>query len=124
MKYNIVTIPLLLVLIVGGVFATHVGPHYWVKYKMDEVVQVTVLEWRDFQSMRRAQDRLPRELEKYEIPSYIILNDCTIFEEKGEKHVKCDWSIDVRFPLVEYKHHLDFVSHKFIDADLHLNTVD
>lgn len=122
-KIDIFKIFLTLVVVVGGTIAWFELPHQWVKYKMDEVVQLSILEWRD-KSLKKAEERLPREMDKKTIPNYILVDDCKFYEERAERHLSCYWAIDVTYPLVNKVRTLEFRSHKYLDASNHLETID
>lgn len=89
-------------------------PHFWVERKMDEVVTVTLLEWRD-KTRKRSEDRLVKELNDREIPDYILADDCEFYEQGGEKHLECYWAVDVKYPLVDKRTTLEFYCHQYLD---------
>ena len=122
-KLNIVKILLLLMAVVGSAWGWVIGPHHWHKYKMDEVVTVSLLEWRD-KSQKKGEERLVRELDKREIPTYILPSDCRFYVERDEKHLSCFWALSVSFPLVGMPQHLEFRSHKYLTGDLQLETIE
>lgn len=122
-KLDIFKILLALVVLVAGTWVWSIGPHHWTKYKMDGVVQVSLLEWRD-KSQRKGEERFARELDKRGLPTYILPSDCEFYEERDEKHVSCFWAIDVSFPLLDTPQHMEFWSHKYLTTDRQLVTVD
>ena len=105
-------------LLIAAVAAVYWGvaflPHYWVTYKMEEVVTVSTLEWRD-KSKDKAQDRLARELDKKEIPLYVLPQDCEFYEEENRRHVDCYWAVDVKWLLVDKRTTLEFYVGKYLD---------
>ena len=90
-------------------------PHYWVTYKMEEVVTVSTLEWRD-KSKAKAQERLARELDKKEIPLYVVPQDCEFYEEQNRRHVDCYWAVDVKWLLIDKRTTLEFYVGKYLDS--------
>lgn len=122
-KIDVVKILMVLIVVGSGFYVAVITPHYWIKYKMDEIVQVSLLEWRD-RSQAKAQERLLHELDKQEIPTYIIPKDCNIYEEKGERHVRCEWAVNVVFPVINQVQHLEFGAHKYLDAKGLMETLE
>lgn len=96
-------------------------PPYWTSKKMEEVVTVSILEWRDRNQMR-AESQLAHELDKREIPMYIMPEDCEFWEEGREKHVSCYWAVDVKYPLIDKRTTLEYEVHQYLDADQDLHT--
>jgi len=95
-------------------------PPYWTAKKMDEVVTVVLLDWRD-RNLHKAEANLPNELDKREIPMYIIEDDCEFWEEGKEKHLSCFWAVDVKYPLVDKRTTLEFEVHKYLDTNQNLH---
>ncbi|MCB9758735.1 MAG: hypothetical protein H6739_02760 [Alphaproteobacteria bacterium] len=120
-KIDIVKIIIFGAVAAGGYWLWTFAPHYWVKFKMDEVVQITLLEWSD-KSREKAEARLLRELDEREIPEYVIPRDCELYEDQGLKHVNCAWAIEIVHPFIEKRSHLSFVSHKAVDKHRNLET--
>ncbi len=102
----------------GAYYAWVVVPPHWVHIKMDEIVQVSLLEWRD-KSLRKARERLAREVEKRNIPDYIIPDEDCEFSERvgGERHLDCYWEVEVTFPFINKTQTFYFTSHKYLDSD-------
>ena len=115
-KVDIAKILMALVAVALAYAAWAFLPHYWVERKMDEVVTVVLLDWRD-KSLRRAQEGLPIEMDKREIPDYLLAEDCEFWEQGGEKHLECYWAIDVKYPLVDKRTTLEFYNHKYLDKN-------
>ena len=95
-------------------------PHYWVAAKMDEVVTISILEWRDKRSMAKSKERLERELDKKEIPQYVVPEDCEWSVEEDLRHLDCWWAVDVKWPIVDKRTTLEFYVGKYLDSDDHL----
>ena len=91
-------------------------PPYWAERQMDEVVTVTLLDWRDH-NRGRAEDGLPLTMDKREIPEYILAEDCEFWEQGGEKHLECYWAVDVKYPLVDKRTTLEFYCHQYLDKN-------
>jgi hypothetical protein len=98
-------------------------PHYWVAVKMDEVVTLTTLEWRD-KSKEKAIGRLDIELDKKEIPVYVLPGDCEFYEQEGRRHVDCYWAVDVKWLIVDKRTTLEFYVGKYLDGRDVLHDID
>lgn len=123
-KINFVKIFLLLALGGGGSYAYAWGPHFWCRYKMDQVVQECLLTWRD-RSLKKAEEQLPKAMDDHEIPQYVLVKDCQFYEDKGERHLRCEWTISVQFvPFLDYKQVRTFASHKYLTAGNELETME
>ncbi len=94
--------------------AATVYPAFLVKFKLGEVVQIILLEWRDH-NKARAKSRLAVEMKKRDIPDYVYTEDCEFFTQQQEKHLDCWWEVDLE--LFGYKRTLDFSVHKYLDAN-------
>ncbi|MCB9743028.1 MAG: hypothetical protein H6741_02805 [Alphaproteobacteria bacterium] len=95
------------------------APHYYAEWKMNDVVQVTLLEWAD-KNKKKAEERFLRELDKREIPTYVIRDDCEFYESEGEKHIDCQWAVEVKIPLVNHWQHLEFSAHQSVNDNRNL----
>ena len=114
-RIDIVKILMFLAFIAGAYSIWAFVPPYWTARKMDEVVTVSILEWRD-RNQVKGESMLAHELDKREIPMYIIPEDCEFWEDGKEKHVSCYWAVDVKYPLVDKRTTLEFEVHKYLDA--------
>ena len=122
-KINFVKIFLLLFVGTFGTYAYGWGPHYWCKYKMDQVVQECLLAWRD-KSLKKAEELLPRAMDNHEIPQYVLVKDCKLYEDQGERHMRCEWTIQVKFvPFLDYTEVRTFASHKYLSGN-ELGTIE
>ena len=92
-------------------------PHYWVTFKMEEVVTVSILEWRDKRNVDKSKERLAHELEKKEIPLYVLPEDCDWYEEERRRHLACYWAVDVKWPLVSKRTTLEFFVGKYLTTN-------
>ncbi len=94
------TLLLLVAAIVGGGWAYYFGTHEVQAYKMNDIVGTTVLTWVSLGDTR-AHQKLDQELRRREMPDYITPEQCTFYEEAGEKTVECSWVVDVYLPMVK-----------------------
>ncbi len=119
-KMDFFKISLLLLVAAAIYWAVAFIPHYWVAVKMDEVVTISILEWRDKHSMEKSKERLARELDNKEIPMYIAPEDCEWSLEEDRRHLDCWWAVDVKWPIVDKRTTLEFFVGKYLDKDDHL----
>jgi hypothetical protein len=115
-EINVVKILVFLGIFAGLFWSYAFLPHYWTHMEMEEVVQVSLLTWRD-KNKARAMETLEHELKKREIPSYIIPEDCEFYEEENRRHMECFWAVDVKYPLIEKRKTLEFVVNKYLDEN-------
>ncbi len=116
-KVDLTKVVMLLVVVAAAYAAWAFLPHFWVERKMEEVVQVSLLDWRDRNNQGRAEDRLLRELDKREIPEYILAEDCEFYEQGGERHIECYWAVDIKYPLLDKRTTLEFYCHQYLDKN-------
>lgn len=93
------TVLLLLAAIVGGGWSYYFGIHHVQAYKMNDVVGTAALTWVAL-GETRAHQKLDEELRRREIPEYVTPENCTFYEDAGEKTVECSWVVDVYLPFV------------------------
>lgn len=98
-----VEVLLRLVLVVGLVLGLGwgylFGPHYLVKYKMEEIVASAAMTWAN-SDLERGKYELEHRFETDEIPEYLPTDKCDFYEETDIKWVDCKWYVDVYIPVV------------------------
>ena len=114
-EINLVKIIIGLVLLSGAYWAYAFLPHYWAAMKMDEVVQVTALYYRDNpHSEEKVREKYERELDIRDIPLYFEPDWCSIYDYARELHVECWWDVTVDVPALGPKV-VEFYIHKYVD---------
>jgi len=94
-----------------------VGPYLRDDRRLDRVVRVVALDWRDF-GREAAITRLQYELDHQHIGMEVRDDDCALDEpEPGVKEVRCAWHVDVTVPLTSWTLPLDFGSDARIQSD-------
>jgi len=89
--------------------ACMLGPYVLDDRKLDAIVKVVALDWRDF-GEERARARLEVELDRRSIGSQVRDEDCR-FEHQGEDRiVTCDWTVQVEVLLLGKTFPLSFRS--------------
>jgi hypothetical protein len=127
-KMRISSIVLVFVLAYGGLFLRNLWPVFWTKVMVDEVVKLSLLEWRD-KSEGKALARMKYELAKRDVPENIVFvvescgpRGCCLFErEKDVRHADCWWDEEVEIPFTNQWVKFEFSVHKFLDPDDHLH---
>ena len=102
------------------------GPYFLDDRRLDAIVRVVALDWRDF-GEGTARSRLEYELDRARIGLWVRDEDCTLTTEGGERHVGCHWSVALVVPVVEVVVPLSFASTVAVGADghlVHLSAVD
>jgi hypothetical protein len=108
-RISIVNVVFFLCFVAGAVVAYTFSPYYWDYLKMQEVTKSAVLEWDAWDSKPRAVTRLADELERREIPDYILDEDCEFIEEANQTYtVRCAWAVDVYYPFTDKFRTLSF----------------
>ena len=89
---------------------------------LDGEVLGIAMDWRDF-GEQKAQERLDWALSKRNLQHSIRNTDC-VFETgaSGERTVKCLWTTEVVWPVLEWKLPMTFGSAAAIDVDGDLYT--
>lgn len=76
------------------------GPHWIAYYKQDNCVANAALRWSDV-GEDKGKIELKSCMEKAEIPSYLLPEDCRFFETPDkDKTVQCEWYVDVEVPML------------------------
>jgi hypothetical protein len=102
-------------LAVLGVPLITVFPYYADDWKLDRIVKMVALDWRDF-GYEKAQVRLDYELDKAEISMYVSDNTCKMTVIDGQKRlVKCDWAVVLTLPFTHREVPLVFASEAVVD---------
>lgn len=108
--------------LVAGLVAIYLAwafiPPYYTKYKMNEVVQITLLDWRDFNNQERSLETLVIEMDNKEVPEYVWPEDCEFFTDStdGSRHLDCYWAVEVKYPGLQKRTQLEFQVHKYLDS--------
>lgn len=106
---------LLLLAVVVSVGAL-VGPYVEDDARLDRVVRVVALDWRDF-GESRARERLQYELDHQGIGLQVRDEDCSLSVEAEGSAVRCAWGVLVRVPGVERTFPLAFTSEAVVTPD-------
>jgi hypothetical protein len=77
--------------------------------RLDGIVRVVALDWRDF-GEERARARLEAELDERGVGSQVRDESCTFATEGGDRVVQCAWTVFVEVPLLARTYPLSFAS--------------
>lgn len=89
--------------------AAMLGPYVLDDRKLDAIVKVVALDWRDF-GEERARARLEVELDRRSVGSQVRDEDCRFDQEGDDKIVRCTWSVQVEILLLDRTVPLSFQS--------------
>ncbi|MBN2799629.1 MAG: hypothetical protein JXX28_10825 [Deltaproteobacteria bacterium] len=91
------------------------GPYLLDDLRLDQVVEVVAIEWRDF-GRERGVERLQYELDHTGIDeAHVADHHCALAEEQGRRTVDCQWSATEVIPLIDRPIVLHFQSRKALD---------
>jgi hypothetical protein len=85
------------------------GPYFLDDRRLDAIVRVVALDWRDF-GEERARARLEAELDERGVGSQVRDESCTFTTEEGDRVVHCGWTVSVEVPFATRTFPLSFTS--------------
>jgi len=85
------------------------GPYLLDDRRLDAIVRVVALDWRDF-GEERARARLEAELDERGVGTQVRDEACTFTTAGGERVVHCGWSVLVQVPFATRTFPLSFTS--------------
>ena len=89
--------------------AVMLGPYVLDDRKLDAIVKVVALDWRDF-GEERARGRLEVELDRRSVGNQVRDEDCRFEHEGEDRIVRCAWTVQVEVLLLEKTFPLSFQS--------------
>jgi hypothetical protein len=89
--------------------AAVLGPYVLDDRKLDAIVKVVALDWRDF-GEERARGRLEVELDQRSVGSQVRDEDCRFEQEGDDRVVRCAWTVQVEVLLLDRTFPLSFQS--------------
>ncbi len=130
-RVQLSTILLVALVAYSGLFIRDNWAVVWTKVQMDEITQVSLLDWRD-KSERRAKDRINHELKEKGVPAGVLelsdvcgLGSCCFSElEEGYREVECSWEDYLWFPFSDRSIRLEYWVGKYLDPDDHLRDLE
>ena len=102
--------------VVGAAVGAWVGPFLRDDAKLDWIVRVVALDWRDF-GEDKARSRLQFELDRQRIGLQVRDEDCALVEEGEVRGVRCAWTAELRVPFSEMSVPLGFSSAAEVGGD-------
>jgi hypothetical protein len=96
--------------------AAILGPYVLDDRKVDAIVKVVALDWRDF-GEEKARARLEVELDRRSVGSQVRDEDCELRKEGDDKIVRCAWKVDVEILALGRTVPLSFQSTARIEAN-------
>lgn len=86
-----------------------VAPFVRDDWKLDRIVKVVALDWRDF-GEQKARERLEYELDHQRIGMNVADDDCDLHAEGDARRVACEWGVVLPIPWTEWSVPLSFSS--------------
>jgi hypothetical protein len=100
---------LLALVVLLAIPAWVLAPFFLDDRRLDGIVRVVALDWRDF-GEERARARLEAELDQRGVGSQVRDESCTFATEGSERVVHCDWTVFVEVPILTRTYPLSFTS--------------
>jgi len=89
--------------------AVMLGPYVLDDRKLDAIVKVVALDWRDF-GEERARGRLEVELDRRSVGNQVRDEDCRFEHQGDDRIVQCAWTVQVHILLLDRTVPLSFRS--------------
>ena len=75
------------------------GGHFLDRHNTAYAAEVALLDWRDFQDVERAKDRLLWELDAARVGPAVRVDSCAFIEDSQGNRVECTWTPQVKVPF-------------------------
>ncbi len=93
------------------------GPYLRDDWRLDRIVRVVALDWRDF-GRDAAWTRLQHELDRQGVGLQVGDDACAFDEPAPEvRRVRCAWRVEVEIPVTGWRVPLSFASEARVDPD-------
>lgn len=113
-RIDIGRILLFLAAVAGAYYAWVQVPPWWTSRRVEEIIELCLRQYRDT-NRTKAQGLLESELRKRDIPGYLEVGDCELFEKDDAKHISCTWVAELEYPLINRTEERYYQVHLSID---------
>jgi hypothetical protein len=78
------------------------GGHFLDRHNTAYAAEVALLDWRDFNDLERAKDRLSWELDAARVGPSVRVDSCMFIENSAGNRVECTWTPQVKVPFLNH----------------------